>query len=264
MEKEPLSLTQRWILVGIAIMLCLGVASKVVSPLPSLLDMPLPGWRPVQLALAIALESCLALLLLFRPTRRTILITTGLLGGFCVWLLYLLIRGARSCGCFDGLGIHRSPALALVTNAVAILALLWICRRWKRNLPVKPELVLLACLLMGSTAYAQWATRGPVNPSLVKLLGNRMEGKEVILKISPSCGHCLTYTTGVLQLVKPEMVVAVTVLDDQEAASHYTQRFSIPVLRIEPRDFLAIDGRLDVPIGYWIRQDRLEPLPVTP
>ena len=193
----------RWITGLVAALLLLGAVNKVVDPVTALGHMPFALARPLQLGTVLALEVCAALALLLFPSRRAIWLSAVLLTAFSAYLLHLIHAGAASCGCFDSLGIERSPRIALATNLAAIGGLFYALRRTQPRTWTGSEAAMCLGLAVLSVTFACATTRVPKHLALEQLLGSQAAGRDILLKISPACDACLQTTRQVLSDTRP-------------------------------------------------------------
>lgn len=266
MRASQSSLPAYWLCrifcVVIAGTLLLGALSKLVSPMNSLVEMPLPFLRSMQVVILVAVELILAFALITQPTRRTVSITAGLFFLFSLWMLVLLQRRAASCGCFDGLGIHRTPLLALVTNVVSLFGLLC-CLRWGKlantelfSIPLilTPTLILACVVILPQVSVTR-------NTKLIALLGPEIQGKDHLIKVSASCEKCQEYTSNLVARVHPNRIFAVSLVGDTQQNNKFAQQFGVPIHVVDLNTFYYIDQRLNIPTGYQILDNKLIPLP---
>lgn len=245
----------RCVMAGVGFMFLLGAINKIAEPLGALGHMPVSFARPLQLAAVLTLELFIGLALILMPSRRAVWTSILLLTAFSAYLLLPVFSGAESCGCFDALGIQRSPVMALLTNLAAICGLAVCLRRiiprpWTRHEGI---LVLLVASLALCVAYRTPQQSG--NPE--HRLGPRAAGRDILLKVSPTCEECRQETREVLSKYPASRVIAVTHLDAGRFNQEYVQQFHIPLLVVGIKDFFALGGTLEVPQCYQIQGTNL-------
>ena len=260
--KEPnrpgtTSQAGRWITGLVAALFLLGAVNKVADPVAALGHMPLALVRPLQLGTVLALEVYAALALLLFPSRRTIWLSAVLLAAFSAYLLHLIHAGAASCGCFDSLGIERSPRTALAMNLAAIGGLFYALRRAQPRAWTASEVALCLGITVISVTFACATTRAPKELALEQLLGSQAAGRDILLKISPACDACLQTTRQVLSEYPARRVIAVTCLNAGRSNRDYMERFHIPLVVFGVQEFFALDGTLEVPRCYRVQGTRL-------
>jgi hypothetical protein len=219
--------------------------------------MPFALARPLQLGTVLALEVYAALALLLFPSRRTIWLSVVLLTAFSAYLLHLIHLGAANCGCFDSLGIERSPRTALATNLAAIGGLVYALRRTQQRTWTGWEVVMCLGLTVLSATFACATTRVPKNLALEQMLGSQAAGRDILLKISPACDECLQTTRQVLSEYPARRVIAVTCLNAGRCNRDYMERFHIPLVVFGVKEFFALDGTLEVPRCYRVQGTQL-------
>jgi hypothetical protein len=247
----------RWITGLVAALFLLGAANKVVDPVTALGHMPFASVRPLQLGTVLALEVCTALALLLFPSRRAIWLSAVLLTVFSAYLLHLIHAGAATCGCFDSLGIERSPRIALATNLAAIGGLFYALRRTQPRTWTGSEAVMCLGLTVISVTFACATTRVPKHLALEQLLGSQAAGRDILLKISPACDACLQTTRQVLSEYPARRVIAITYVNAGRANRDYMERFHIPLIVFGVQEFFALDDTLEVPRCYRLQGTQL-------
>lgn len=247
----------RWVMVCVGLLFLLGVINKIAAPVNALGHMPGSFARPLQLASVLTLELYLGLTLILLPGRRTIWMSITLLTTFCAYLLHSIYIGTDTCGCFDSLGIQRSPLLAFLTNLAAICGLV-LCRRqipprrWSRW-----EGILILVIGSLALAFAYNTSRQPRNLVFEQMLGSQAVGKDILLKVSPTCDECRRATQVVVSEYTARRVIAVTHLDAGRFNREYVEQFHIPLVVLGIKDFFALDGTLEVPRCYQIEGTNL-------
>ena len=260
--KEPnrpgtTSQAGRWITGLVAALFLLGAVNKVADPVAALGHMPLALVRPLQLGTVLALEVYAALALLLFPSRRTIWLSAVLLAAFSAYLLHLIHAGAASCGCFDSLGIERSPRTALAMNLAAIGGLFYALRRAQPRAWTASEVAMCLGITVLSVTFACATTRAPKKLALEQLLGSQAAGRDILLKISPTCDACLQTTRQVLSEYPARRVIAITYVNAGRSNRDYMEQFHIPLVVLGVQKFFALDGTLEVPRCYRLQGTQL-------
>jgi len=247
----------RWITGLVAALLLLGAVNKVVAPVTALGHMPFASARSLQLGAVLSLEVCAALGLLLFPSRRAIWLSAVLLTAFSAYLLHLIHAGAASCGCFDSLGIERSPRIALATNLAAIGGLVYSLRRTQPRTWTGSEVAMCLGITAISVTFACATTRVPMNLAVEQLLGSQAAGRDILLKISPTCDACLQTTRQVLSEYPARRVIAITYVNAGRSNRDYMEQFHIPLVVLGVQKFFALDGTLEVPRCYRLQGTQL-------
>jgi hypothetical protein len=247
----------RWITGLVAALLLLGAVNKVVAPVTALGHMPFASARSLQLGAVLSLEVCAALALLLFPSRRANWLSAVLLTAFSAYLLHLIHAGAASCGCFDSLGIERSPRIALATNLAAIGGLVYSLRRTQPRTWTGSEVAMCLGITVISVTFACATTRVPMNLAVEQLLGSQAAGRDILLKISPTCDACLQTTRQVLSEYPARRVIAITYVNAGRSNRDYMEQFHIPLVVLGVQKFFALDGTLEVPRCYRLQGTQL-------
>ncbi len=247
----------RWVLACVGLLFLLGATNKTAEPVGAMAHMPLSLARPLQLGIILALELFLGLALVVLPSRRTVWMSILLLIAFCAYLLPPMIAGAESCGCFDSLGIQRSPALAFLTNLAAICGLSFCLHRTQARRWTRWECVLILAVASWSACFVYGTTRQPQKSGFEQMLGAQAAGKDILLKVSPTCDECRRATQALLSKYPVGRVIAVTHLDADKFNREYVEQFRIPLVVVSIGDFFALGGTLEVPQCYQIRGTNL-------
>lgn len=250
----------RWCAAGIGLLFLLGAVNKLADPAAAMGHLPFSFARPVQLSFVLALELVVGLALILSPSRGTVGLAFLLLLAFSLYLLSIIRSGELSCGCFDALGIRRPPWLALLTN-LAALGGLSLCRR---HLPAKPigrelGLILVMTVLSAGAMFA-WS-RSQQSQIFPPVLGPQAAGRDILLKISPTCEACHQATQQVLSRYPARRVIAVTYVNVDRFIQEYVEQFQIPLMVLGVQEFFALGGTLAVPQCYQIQGTNLMRLP---
>jgi hypothetical protein len=258
-QNRPVTTSKagRWITGLVAALFLLGAVNEVVDPVTALGHMPFALARCLQLGTVLALEVYAALALLLFPSRRAIWLSAVLLTAFSSYLLHLIHAGAASCGCFDSLGIERSPKIALATNLAALCGLAYALRRAQHRNWTGSEVAMCLGLTVISVTFACATTRVPKHLALEQLLGSQAAGRDILLKISPACDACLQTTRQVLSEYPARRVIAITYVNAGRANRDYMERFHIPLIVFGVQEFFALDGTLEVPRCYRVQGTQL-------
>jgi hypothetical protein len=172
---------------------------------------------------------------------------------FCAYLLQPIYAGAETCGCFDSLGIRRSPLLALLTNLAAVCGLTLCLRRIPPRPWTRYEGVLILVIASFALCFAYGATPHSRNLVLKHMLGPQATGRDILLKVSPTCDECRQATHKVLSKYPARRVIAITHLGAGRFNQEYAEHFHIPLVVVGIKDFFALDGTLEVPQCYQIQ-----------
>lgn len=238
---------------GVGLLFLLGAINKMAEPVSAMGHMPVSFARTVQLAIILTLELFVGLALILLPTRRTIWMSILLFTAFCAYLLPPIYAGAETCGCFDSLGIRRSPLLALLTNVAAICGLALCLRRIPPRPWTRYEGVLILVIASFALCFAYGATPQSRNLVLEPMLGPQAIGRDILLKVSPMCDECRRATHKVLSKYPSRRVIAITHLGAGRFNQEYVEQFHIPLVVVGIKDFFALDGTLEVPQCYQIQ-----------
>ena len=253
----PTSKLARWVMACVGFLFLLGAINKMAEPLSAMGHMPVSFARPLQLAIVLTLELFIGLALVLLPSHRTIWTAILLLTAFCAYLLLPVYAGAESCGCFDSLGIRRSPLLALLTNLAAICGLALCLRRIPPRPWTRHEGILALVIASLAFCFTYGITRQPGSLVLEHMLGPQATGRDILLKVSPTCDECRQATHKVLSNYPARRVIAITHLDAGRFNQEYVEQFHIPLVVVAIKDFFALDGTLEVPQCYQIQGTNL-------
>jgi hypothetical protein len=253
----PTSKLARWVMACVGFLFLLGAINKMAEPLSAMGHMPVSFARPLQLAIVLTLELFIGLALVLLPSHRTIWTAILLLTAFCAYLLLPVYAGAESCGCFDSLGIRRSPLLALLTNLAAICGLALCLRRIPPRPWTRHEGILALVIASLAFCFTYGITRQPGSLVLEHMLGPQATGRDILLKVSPTCDECRQATHKVLSNYPARRVIAITHLDAGRFKQEYAEQFHIPLVVVAIKDFFALDGTLEVPQCYQIQGTNL-------
>lgn len=236
-------------------LLILGALDKIIAPIPVL------GISSRFLIPAIVgIEMLLALALVIKPSNYTTSATLTLLGLFSVYTGYQIHNGAATCGCFDHVGLSRTPAVALASNLLLMLGLATTLKfknvtRWT----ALGFAWLLPAFLIVSLNQVN-SIRTIANLPIKTGFSSSFPGKRVILKVTPDCESCLRFTATVLAKYPKEQVAAVTLNDNQTAIKEFEQQFGIKLTLVSLEDFVKIGGVFLIPDGYEIFPETLKQL----
>lgn len=253
----PTSKLARWVMACVGLLFLLGAINKMAEPISAMGHMPVSFARSLQLAIVLTLELFVGLALILLPSRRTIWTAILLLAAFCAYLLPPIYAGSETCGCFDSLGIRRSPLLALVTNLAAICGLALCVRRIPPRPSTRHEGILAAVIALLAFCFTYGINRQPGSLVLEHMLGPQATGRDILLKVSPTCDECHQATHKVLSKYPARRVIAITHLDAGRFNQEYVEQFHIPLVVMGIKDFFALDGTLEVPQCYQIQGTNL-------
>ena len=200
----------RWVMACVGLLFLLGAINKMAELVSVLGHMPLSFARPLQLAILLTLELFIGLALVLLPSHRTIWTAILLLTAFCAYLLLPVYAGAESCGCFDSLGIRRSPLLALLTNLAAICGLALCLRRIPPRPWTRHEGILALVIASLAFCFTYGITRQPGSLVLEHMLAPQATGRDILLKVSPTCDECRQATHKVLSNYPARRVIAIS------------------------------------------------------
>lgn len=273
----------------------LGVINKIINPTGAIGVLGLSPRLGFFLVLAASIwEVYLAVEILRRPHRIHVGLALLTLLAFNAFLFVLHLKGASTCGGFDQVGWKRTPLTAVSCNTAFILYLLLHLlyrktdadrdvfsragtqqslvalrvSREQRLAGAAPRssgfspvwLVLSVVLALYSQAKTMLEVPRPVNQAVKAILGEQLGRRDILLKITADCEHCLQYTDAVVKQYPASRIIAVTMFNHPKAIEEYTQKYHIPVVVLHASHFYNLGNKLNVPDGYWIQPTNLVPL----
>ena len=245
------SIVGRLAIIICANLLILGALDKIIAPIPFLELKP-----QLIIPSIVGLEVLLALALIFRPNNYSITITILLLGMFSIYEGFKIYSGATTCGCFDHVGLSRTPAIALASNLLLMLGLASLLRT---KIPLTnlcfiwllPAFMVVAYSQSNSLTHAASISTNSGYSSV-------FPGKRVILKVTPDCESCLRFTAKIITRYQKIEIAAVTLNDNQEAIKTFEKQFGIKLTLLSLEDFVRIGGAFKIPDAYEIYPEKLK------